>query len=284
MPIWTRLSLRRSVLVVKRTAWLLVLLVATGTVGAGTAHAAGLCNSTITTSKKLHHNVHCSSFGITIGADNVVLNLNGFTLSGTQGPMSYGIFTTGHTGITIKNGTVKRFQNGIILDTTTNSTVSRIHANRNGQNGIVIQSGSTGITVNHSSAAHNITDGFDIKDSPNNTIKNSTAYRNTQDGFDVTGTASTGNTLTGDHAAHNIDYGYLVELDPSSTTLDDDVATNNINDGINIDNPDTSNQVSNSTANFNLNDGIRAGDSAQDGNGNHAHGNGGSEQCLNVVC
>jgi parallel beta-helix repeat protein len=248
------------------------------------ADAASLCGSTLTANKKLHHNVHCSGTGITIGADSIVLNLNGFTLSGTRAVGSVGVSASNHTGLTIKNGTVSHFENGIVLDNVSTGTVSRIHANRNGQNGIVIRAGSTNITVNQSSAAHNITDGFDIEDSPSNTIKNSTASRNTQDGFDVSFSGSTGNALTGNHASHNTQYGFFVELSPTSTTLDSDVATKNVSDGINIYSTDVSNQVANSTANFNQNDGIRASASGQDGGGNHAHGNQGSEECLNVSC
>jgi hypothetical protein len=262
----------------------LLALVCSSVVLAHGADASSLCGSTITTNKKLHHNVHCSASGITIGADGIVLNLNGFTLSGTQAASSVGVFSTGHSAFTIKNGTVSHFENGIVLDNSSTVTVSRVHANRNGRNGIVIQGGSSGVTVKRSTAAHNITDGFDITDSPNNEIMNSTASRNIQDGFDVSGSASTGDSLTGDHASHNTAHGFIVELSPSSATLFSDVATRNIGDGITINNADTSNQVKDSTANFNQDDGIRAGATGQDGGGNHAHGNGGSDQCLNVSC
>jgi nitrous oxidase accessory protein NosD len=102
-------------------------LVSLGVVGvAGPAHAAHVtCGQTILVSTVLDGNVGPCATGITVGADNITLDLNGFTISGTpatgEGP---GIGLTSRTGVTVKNGTVTQFDAGVAIQGGSANTVT----------------------------------------------------------------------------------------------------------------------------------------------------------------
>lgn len=93
---------------------------------ASTAHAQGTgvtCGQTITHDTTLTADLtNCPGDGLVIGADNITLNLNRHTIDGTvtQLPVcdeppvgSDGIRAGGYDGLTIENGTVQQFTQGI---------------------------------------------------------------------------------------------------------------------------------------------------------------------------
>lgn len=57
-----------------------------------------------------------SGTAITIQADNVVLDLNGHTLSGPGGTSSIGISSNMRRGLRIRNGTLRGFANAVFID------------------------------------------------------------------------------------------------------------------------------------------------------------------------
>ena len=83
------------------------------------------CGQTLTQSVKLANDLtNCPAPGLAIGADAITVDLNGHTIDGvvTQTdtcrvlPFGIpGIDTGGHNGLTIKNGTVQQFLNGIAV-------------------------------------------------------------------------------------------------------------------------------------------------------------------------
>jgi hypothetical protein len=98
----------------KRSALLLVVLLVSTFGLTVRADAAGgpNCGDTIMRSTKLRHNLNCSvSPALTIGADNITLNLDHHTLAGL--PISIGIFADGKDHVTVKGGTVRNFGTGI---------------------------------------------------------------------------------------------------------------------------------------------------------------------------
>ncbi len=102
-----------------------------GTTLVGTASAAHVgCGQTITQNTVLDSNVGpCSGDGIIIGADNITLDLNGFTVFGTSAPNEgAGILLVGRTGVTIRNGTVTLFDAGVAIVGGSGNTVTRIRA------------------------------------------------------------------------------------------------------------------------------------------------------------
>lgn len=110
-----------------------LLLSGLGAVAPLPARAANVsCAQTIVQSTVLDGNVGPCDVGITIGADNVTFDLNNFTITGSGGPFGAGpggdvpgILVAGHSGVTIKNGTVAHFGAGVSLeDGAHNNTVS----------------------------------------------------------------------------------------------------------------------------------------------------------------
>ena len=94
----------------------------------GPAHAGHVtCGQTITVSTTLDSNVGPCARGITIGADNITFDLNGFTISGNtttgEGP---GILLPGRTGVTVKNGTVTQFDAGVAIERGSGNTVTNM--------------------------------------------------------------------------------------------------------------------------------------------------------------
>lgn len=62
------------------------------------------CGSTITTSVVLQEDLNCSGTGLVIGADSIVVNLNGHQIVGTGAPGATGILVNRHSGVQITGG------------------------------------------------------------------------------------------------------------------------------------------------------------------------------------
>ena len=94
-----------------------------------------------------------SGAAITIASDDVTLDLGGFTLAGTAGPTStaFGIHAVGRQNVTIRDGTVRGFEEGISLSGGSNNLVERIRAVGNQLRGIGNVGGERNI-VRHSQA------------------------------------------------------------------------------------------------------------------------------------
>jgi hypothetical protein len=79
-----------------------------------------------------------SGAAITIASDDVLLDLSGFTLEGTAGPAgtAFGIEAVGQQNVTVRDGTVRGFQDGISLSGGINNLVERVRAAGNTLRGI----------------------------------------------------------------------------------------------------------------------------------------------------
>jgi len=72
------------------------------------------CGGTITTDTTLDDNLSCTTTsGLIIGADDITLDLNGFTLTGVACSSCHGIRNLGFDEVTIKNGAIIGFEQGI---------------------------------------------------------------------------------------------------------------------------------------------------------------------------
>ncbi len=100
---------------------------------AGAMHNSQPPCMTITQNTTLTGNVGpCSGHGIVIAADNVTLDLNGFTVQGQQTPMEQaGVFFDNVSGSTVKNGTVTGFDAGVYIEGGGGNTVTGITATNN---------------------------------------------------------------------------------------------------------------------------------------------------------
>ena len=156
----------------------LVALVQVGVPGfVGTASATHVgCGTVITQSTTLDSDVGpCPDNGIIVGADNIVLDLNGHRVFGTPNPGDgAGILLENRTGVTVTDGTVSDFDAGVAIIGGGTNTVSKLTARDN-----------------IGSLASDFGDGIFIDSSNNNVIeKNTVVHNGPYDGIGLFGTSS----------------------------------------------------------------------------------------------
>lgn len=190
-----------------------------GTTLVGVAEAAPIaCGQTITQSTTLESDVGPCSQGITIAADNVVLDLNGHSVLGTaeegEGP---GITFDGTTGSTVRgDGRVAFFDAGIYLTGGGGNTVERVV-----------------VADNHKSFQPAFGDGIILEGSSDNRIANNVVRRNgPYDGIGLIFGASS-NTITRN----------VVEDNAIPVTDSEGNPVQMQDHGIRIEGPDSSNNI-----------------------------------------
>jgi len=196
-----------------------ILLVSLGVVGVSPVSAAHVaCGQSILVSTVLDGNVGPCATGITIGADNITLDLGGFTISGNPTPgEGPGIGLFGRTGVTVRNGTVTQFDAGVAIERGSRNTVTSMQIlNNRGGNG-------------------DFGDGVAVFLSNNNVITNNQIRNNGQySGVGLIGSAFNlidGNQITDNNQNPNNTSGIRIENGPASN---DNIVTNNrvVNSGL----------------------------------------------------
>ena len=89
-------------------------------------------------------NLTATEHGIIIASDGVTLDLNGFSLTGDQGAGEYGLyilgdFSSGYKGITVRNGSINRFNTGARLQHVSLSCFENLSFSSNNY-GIILRS------------------------------------------------------------------------------------------------------------------------------------------------
>jgi len=175
--------------------------------GAGSAAASPVsCGASITTDTKLHADLtNCPGDGLVIGADSLSLNLNGHTIDGdatpgTSGPDA-GIRLQGHHGITIQNGTVEEFDNGVLLDAAGQNLLRHLTVLRSGARGIQLQNGSNHNRLEFDTSSDNGRSGIALLSSADNVVQHSTASGNPFNGF--AGFTASHNVIRANDFSHN---------------------------------------------------------------------------------
>jgi len=113
---------------------LALLTAASGLVGTAVAAPAIGCGTVITKSTKLTTDVGpCPGTGLVIAADNITVDLNGHRVSGDpdargSGPDQAGVVLRQVHGVTLKNGTVRRFDAGVLIGGGGRNTVTGVRA------------------------------------------------------------------------------------------------------------------------------------------------------------
>lgn len=160
----------------------------------------------------LTQNLSATGDCIVVSADNVTLDLNGFSIIGSGS--GAGIRTSGSIqGAIIRNGSVTGFQNGIAFSLANASTVENMIITGNSLFGVImgfdasvdrtkaVGNGSDGIRVNdHSIVSNSVANdnGTGISADVGSLVVNNVAARNSQAGVAATGNSSTvtGNTVS----------------------------------------------------------------------------------------
>jgi parallel beta-helix repeat protein len=219
------------------TPWIPALLgAAAALLPAGAARAQVACGDTVTGKVTLTGDLTCPDTGLAIGADKTKLDLGGFTLRGNPGTV--GIDNGGgFDGVTIENGRIEEFDEGISIGGDAQKNVVRdvvvfasaadgIDLNDsdlaritnalvtgNGAAGIQIGSGATGNLVDESFAIGNVAAGIQIE-GDGNTVRSSEATANAE-GILVLGS---GNSISGSRFYINTAEGVRVEGDDNQVT------------------------------------------------------------------
>jgi parallel beta-helix repeat protein len=97
------------------------------------------CGATITVDTRLGNDLSdCPGIGIVIGADDVRLNLNGHVVDGDGIGDSEGIQVQGHRGITIENGSVRDFVEGVAVLNARQTSVRRLSLSAHRHTGVFV--------------------------------------------------------------------------------------------------------------------------------------------------
>jgi parallel beta-helix repeat protein len=276
--------------------------------GGVTAHAQDTisCGDTITVSTTLTQDLFCGpGDGLVIGADDVVLDLGGHTITG---PGAYGVGAEAgvrvarKSGVTVTKGSITGYAEAVVLDQSTDAVVSKLEAfandrgiNVGGGGGHLIEKNHLhdngrdavrlAVTSDNIVAKNTVTDnvfGIGVADfSDDNLVEKNVATGNRDFGVaaysGATGTVISKNVVS----ATSVD-GIQVTSDAVDTVVDRNEAFDNGDDGIDVDNATTT--VSRNTATGNGDLGIEAVAGVIDDGGNEAAGNGNPLQCTGVVC
>lgn len=157
------------------------------------------CGSFVTTSTTLKSDVGpCSNNGLVVSGDNIILDCNGHSITGTSGSND-GILLVGF-GDTIKNCVVSGFRGAAFA-----------------------LSASSNLLVNND-AENNDGSGFSLSSSNFNQLKNNAAVNN---GVGFLFTSSDKNNLTNNVAKQNLDGGYAVTYYSSFNIFDNNRAQDN---------------------------------------------------------
>ena len=163
---------------------------------------------------------------ITIEANDVTIDLMGYTLKGPDSGNGCGIYMNGRSNVEVRNGTVRDFgSNGIHEASSSNGKEHRVISVRalsNGWGGIRIFG--YGHLVKDCTAAHNTYHGISL--SYGCTVTGSTAYSNQNDGINLGhGCTVTGNTAYGNN-------GYGIGVTQGDNLIDENTAYGNTSGNI----------------------------------------------------
>lgn len=201
----------------------IVLLALSGaTVAAGQSPPAGLkCGDTITADTVLDRDLTgCKNNGLLIGADDITLDLNGHTISGDGKSRvrcpgdqicNVGVANDDHSGVTIRNGTVRGFGVGAGAFGARDNRFVKLTASGNRFFGLLF-GGSARILIRDNSASGNPRpdgDGLGVFGSHDVRIVDNSLSRNGQIGMHVQESPRT--LIKGNVVAGNGDFGILLD-------------------------------------------------------------------------
>jgi parallel beta-helix repeat protein len=180
------------------------------------------CGATITVDTKLQKDlVNCPNNGITIGADNVTLDLNGHVIDGDDAeftdcppdePCDIGVVDFDHHGVTIKGGKVREFTFGALVVGASDSRVTRLVLSNHLFSGLLVaESSRTEIDRVTVSANGLTTDqaGIDVFDSHELTIAENAVFGNGDIGFFIIGLDNS--RIENNSISRNPEAGILLE-------------------------------------------------------------------------
>jgi hypothetical protein len=213
------------------------------------------CGKTLTANTTLTADLNCSGGGnaLTLGANGIVLNLNGHFVSGTgSGDGIFGLQK--YTGDTVENGYVIGFEYGVFI-TGANTTLTKLQVVGASGNGVWVATEATNSQVVANTFAENQTDGILV--------------------------GASGVLIKGNHLLNNGAYGMFAQ--GGGMQISGNVANGNTREGmLVVSSPPAT--IGGNTANYNGALGTNAQSPQIDGGTNAAKGNTNQVQCRGIVC
>ncbi|MDQ2951362.1 MAG: right-handed parallel beta-helix repeat-containing protein, partial [Chloroflexota bacterium] len=200
-----------------------------------TAAREATCNMQISASFVLANDLSCPGDAFVIHVDNVVLDLNGHTLTGPgMGPQTWpnpqldsvGVRSGGHTGVTVRNGRISAFSTGIYFVDMVRSSIEDVYSEKN-RYGFYLHA-STGVTMTRSTASANIY-GLHIQNSSNNVIQGNRLARQTYNspgGFGIYLYQSHNNRIFENDIDTNVNWGLWFSEAKGNTIFHNNVIDN----------------------------------------------------------
>lgn len=264
------------------------------------------CGSVVTASVALTNDLTCpSGDALVAGADDIVIDLKGHTLSG-PGPVpgGAGVRVFQHTGVEVRNGSISGFGNGVTLDTARGNRVWNITFTGNWR-GIEVANAQSNLVEKNRIG----TSGLDAVrlagyGSTDNVIRQNVVTDNV---FGLTVADGAARSLVAQNSVSGSrDWGVAVFSDPVDTTVSQNLVSGTVTDGILVSasagsgtvvrqnqvsgngddgiDVDTATTLRSNLATYNGDLGIEAVPAAIDAGGNVAFGNGNPAQCVGVTC
>ena len=145
------------------------------------------CGDTVTSDYTLSGNLACTgTHGLVIGADNIDINLGGYTISSDETADKHGIYSEDRDNLTVTNGTIRDFDYGVVVTRADTVDLSSLTVTSNLTTGIRLNDCLTGsgssLTVTGNGAI-----GVQISDGDGITFSDSTSDSNGTDNWFVHG-------------------------------------------------------------------------------------------------
>jgi len=234
-----------------------------GSAAAKTASAPS-CGGVITTSITFHANLHCGGTGLVVGANGIVIKLNGFSIIGGGGASGYAgisnpgysnVTVNGHNNVTGKNGTISNFYYDYLSQQAHGETVTKVHFVLDGSKaffGLYIYGGS-GNTYSYDTVK-NAYYGFVVNSTVDDKFAHNTLTGNQYGGAEQLAQHS---TWTANNFSYNTGVGYVADSSSGTTILTGNTSTHNGTSGFYLNCGGAGNAVvKNNTANYNGGDGV----------------------------
>jgi parallel beta-helix repeat protein len=234
----------------KKVTYCLIALFITLLVSVATLEAATEITKlpwTITTqgSYIINQNLKANWHGIKVQANNVTIDLNGYSIAGNNASGGYGVYMSGCSNVEIRNGTIRNFGSHGIYEESSSGNSHRVISVRvmNNKGYGIFLYGSNHM-VKDCNASNNVGTGI-YADSSSCAVSGNTVYSNAWGIF-----AGNGSMVSGNTAYDNIGHGIYAT---NGCTVSGNTAHGNGEDGIYATNGCT---VSGNTAHGNGEDGI----------------------------
>src|SRR6266850_6664883 len=194
------------------------------------------CGQRITTDFILANDMTCTTDAFVINADNITLDLGGHTITGPgMGPQTWpnpqldsvGVRAGGHTGVTVRHGTIDGFSTGVYFVDMVRSSIEDMQSQHN-RYGFYIQA-STGIAIRRSTAFANIY-GLHLQESSNNVVQGNRLARQTYNspgGYGIYLYRSDGNRIFENEIEDNINWGVWFSEAKGNAFFHNDIGGNN---------------------------------------------------------